>query len=351
MSETVTAQVLLLGFYTYKTLFKIPMKIVVFAHTGDMFAALWRIQLPNRLIIDLSERMESSSSMEGIQSLPATGIHIMETAAAFATTRRLMSRFNKALKTGLVTGLCGLGVYAVAKKLKLVDRVADLAHSVEAVPFPGANLYEFLTARYMRSMYAGIAEEIAAAGHVDHILDLGTGVGYLPIELSLRDPEASIVGLDYSPDMIRIAKTNAIAETHSKKVHFRVADSSSIPYPGRYFDLITSVIAMHHWSDPSAIMEEVYYALKPGGEFWIYDYRREVPAELWAQSESKLPGYLRIPYKVGPEASWKASLSEERLREIVSKTSFELVELDIRTLTIFDIELSAFNRIVLRKPK
>lgn len=307
--------------------------------------------MQDRLMVDVTHRMDASSSMDVAGNFPNTGIHVLDSATGLKTgIRGFMTKVNKALKAGLITGLCGLGVYAVAKKLKLADRAADMAHSIEAVPFPGANLYEFLTARHMRFMYIQIADEVASAGEFQHILDIGTGVGYLPIELAHRYPEASVAGIDRSQDMIRIAKMNAASEFRTKRIDFQAADPGSIPFPGRYFDLVTSVIALHHWSDPVAIMEEVYYALKPGGQFWIYDYRREVPEEVWSRSESRLPAYLRIPYKVGPEASWKASITEEKIRDLVSQTRFELVDLDLRQLTIFDEAMPVFNRVVLRKP-
>lgn len=307
--------------------------------------------MSDRLTGEIARGIQSPSSSDGPSNFGYTvGILIEATTVLYRNAGEFMSRLQKALKTGLVTGLCGLGVYAVAKKLNIAERAADLAHSVEAVPFPGANLYEFLTARHMHAMYSEIAQEIASTRHFDQVLDLGTGVGYLPIELTKCDTEAHVFGLDRSADMIHVAKTNAMAETRARKAHFLVGEPMSLPFPGRYFDLITSVISLHHWTNPLTALEEVYYALKPGGEFWIYDYRKEVPEELWTRAESRLPAYLRIPFMVGPVASWKASMSEEAMRKLISQTRFELVDLDLRSLTIFGERMPAFNRIVLRKP-
>lgn len=291
------------------------------------------------------------SASDFVAALPQSGT-IAPTgigAAVWARVTLYMSKLQKALKTGVVGGILGLGVYTVARKLNLGDRAAQFAHSVEAVPFPGANLYAFLTAKLMRSLYREIAEEIVSAGQVSHFLDIGTGVGYLPIEVAMRNRKVLACGVDRSKDMVQIAQTNARASHLGKSVEFGTGEPSRLPFPGRYFNLVASVVAMHHWSQPLAVLDEVYHVLQPQGEFWIYDYRKEVPLEVWESVEAQLPPYLRIPYRVGPMASWKAAFSEEKLRELVSQTHFELVSLEQRTLTIFGQSMPVFNRLVLRK--
>ncbi|MGB9587349.1 MAG: hypothetical protein ACPL7O_04140, partial [Armatimonadota bacterium] len=59
---------------------------------------------------------------------------------------------KKVVKVVLVAGVVGIGLRAVSRKLKLPSRIADFAHSVEGVPFPGTKLYSFLAAREFVSM-------------------------------------------------------------------------------------------------------------------------------------------------------------------------------------------------------
>ena len=260
-----------------------------------------------------------------------------------------MGRLAKTVKAGIVAGVCGVGLCAVAKKLKLSSRIAEVAQSVEAVPFPGARLYTFLASRGLRPLYAAIADDIAEAGRFERILDLGTGVGYLPIELAKRD-SATVVGVDASSEMIRIANANAQASGVAKEVEFATGDNVNLPFPGRYFDLVAGVNVLHHWHEPLAVFEEVYHILVPGGQFWIYDYRKECDTECWKSLESGLPFLQRLALQFGPMASSRVAYSEQELAALASKTHFEDPEIEKVTLPLFGRPMPVFIRLKLHKP-
>lgn len=260
-----------------------------------------------------------------------------------------MVNLKKTIKAGIAAGVCGTGLCSLSRKLKLSNRLVDFAHNIEAVPFPGTQLYSFLASKQLRTLYAAIADEIVAPGKHKRILDLATGPGFLPIEIAKHDKDAVISGLDESPDMIPIAEANANAYQLGKSVEFMFGDPTNLPFPGRYFDLVVSVNVLHHWPKPLLVFEEVYHILQPGGEFWIYDFKRDVPKELWEELEKGLPFYLRLPFVVGPVASSKAAYSKTDLLDLASQTHFEVIDFEDRTYTIFGKAMSVFNRLRLRK--
>jgi SAM-dependent methyltransferase len=260
-----------------------------------------------------------------------------------------MSKLKKVLKAGVIVGACGIGLCALARKFKVSALVSDFAQSVEAVPFPGTRLYSFLASRQLRPLYVAIAEQIAAADGFARILDLGTGPGYLPIEIATRNPDVSVIGVDMSPDMVRMAHANAQASGVSKSVEFRTGDPTNIPYPGRYFDLVVSVNVLHHWQDPIRMFEEVYYALVPGGQFWIYDYVKHVPPEQWAALEKHLSPMLRMALQFGPVASSRAAYSENDLHKMAERTHFAEATIEKIELPLFGHPMPVFLRAVLRK--
>lgn len=261
-----------------------------------------------------------------------------------------MSDIKRVVKAGLVTGLCALGVCGLEKKYKFSRRLAEFAHSIEGVPFPGAMLYAFLATKQLRTLYASIADEIAASGHFERILDIGTGPGYLPIEIALRDADAVISGIDPSNDMVQIAEANARASRVGKNVDFGVGGPLSLPYPGRYFGMVTSVNVLHHWKNPSAVFDEVHHVLVPGGQFWICDYRHEIPIEQWESIRARLPLQLRIPFAVGPVASAIAAYSKDEMVALAERARFEEVLAEERTFTLFGEPMPVFNLIKMRKP-
>jgi len=92
----------------------------------------------------------------------------------------------------------------------------------------------------------------------ERILDLGCGTGYLTQQIN--DLGADVVGIDYSPEMIRKAK-----ETYPE-VSFSVANASSFGFT-EPFDAIFSNAALHWVKDHDAMMKCAYHNLKPGGRF------------------------------------------------------------------------------------
>jgi len=274
----------------------------------------------------------------------------LQTLVGWTPFRFNMSKLKKTLKAAAIAGLCAVGLCAVARKLKLPTRVADLAQSVEAVPFPGTRLYSFLASRQLRPLYAAIADDITAAGKFARMLDLATGPGYLPIELALRNPESSIVGIDKSPEMIHIANADARASHVAESVEFATGDPANLPFPGRYFDLIAGVTTLHHWPEPLAVFEEVFHALVPGGQFWIYDYRKDIPQQVWESLQMKLPYFLRLVLSFGPIASSRAAYSESDLLKMAEQAHFENPVLDKLTLPLLGYPMPVFIRLKAHKP-
>jgi SAM-dependent methyltransferase len=69
------------------------------------------------------------------------------------------------------------------------------------------------------------------------VLDLGTGTGKAARVVARRFPEAEVVGVDLSPEMIEAANEllpNALAE----RVRFQVGDASTLSFDDASFDLV-----------------------------------------------------------------------------------------------------------------
>lgn len=298
------------------------------------------------------DALTSVSDVARVQDQPPAGslISALHVLAVRTWHRLQMSKFKKTVKAALVAGACGVGICAAAKKFKLSRVVSDIAQSVEAVPFPGTRLYSFLAAKQLRPLYAAIADQLADSDSFHRLLDLGTGPGYLPIELAKRDPEISIIGVDEAPDMIRIANANARAFGITGDLEFRVGDPLNLPYPGRYFDIVVSVNVLHHWKDPLAVFEEVHHILAPGGQFWVYDYRKDVPEDVWAVLDRELSPMLKVALQFGPVASSRATYSEEALLDIAERSHFVDPVVEDQTLPLFGTDMPVFVRTILHKP-
>ncbi len=131
-------------------------------------------------------------------------------------------------------------------------------------------------AKGRRNLDRIIAEEIASKNQRGRILDVGTGPGFILIEIAKMNPELEVVGIDVSPTMVKLAGKNA-KKAGAGNVRFYVMSAYELKFPEGHFDMLISFGALHHFTNPLSAFNEAYRGLKPDGEAWIYDLMRDVP--------------------------------------------------------------------------
>lgn len=168
--------------------------------------------------------------------------------------------------------------------------------TIERIPGPLASLYEKASRLVIKTYYSHVAEEILFSFHQGLFLDLGTGPGYLPIEVVKRSSHVRIIGVDLSRVFIRMARANAIRAGCAARVRFEVGNAANLRFGAETFDGVISTGMLHVLRDPVRTIRECWRVLKPGQKAWIYD-----PARVYSQVDM---------------AEWKASLSSfERLMD------------------------------------
>jgi len=92
----------------------------------------------------------------------------------------------------------------------------------------------------------------------EHVLDLGCGTGHLTERI--QDRGATVVGIDASAEMIKMAQEKY------PSVHFEVADGANFHFDTP-FDAVFSNATLHWILNADAAIKCVYDSLKPGGRF------------------------------------------------------------------------------------
>jgi ubiquinone/menaquinone biosynthesis C-methylase UbiE len=87
---------------------------------------------------------------------------------------------------------------------------------------------------------------------VTDVLDVGTGTGSGAAIVVRRFPDARVVGVDLSEEMLERARVNVAG------AEFRRADASSLPFPDESFDLVAH-------ANMIPFFDEVARVLRPGG--------------------------------------------------------------------------------------
>ena len=139
-----------------------------------------------------------------------------------------------------------------------------------------AALYDALSHRFLLGpLFERIAADIGAvAPSGARLLEVGCGPGRLSILLARRYG-FDVTGLDLDPAMIERARANAerSGNGEGRRPSFLVADVSSLAFPDASFDVIVSTLSMHHWTDPTAGLNEIGRVLKPNGRALVWDFR------------------------------------------------------------------------------
>ncbi len=98
------------------------------------------------------------------------------------------------------------------------------------------------------------------------ILDLCCGTGDFTKIITRFYPRAKIIGLDFSQNMLKIAKTK------NPKGVFVQADCTEIPFSEDEFDYITMGFGLRNIKKRSKALDEIYRVLNKGGKFLQIDF-------------------------------------------------------------------------------
>ena len=110
----------------------------------------------------------------------------------------------------------------------------------------------------------------------EKVLDLCCGTGDLAITVCrLGKSEVSVVGIDYSPPMLEIARKKAASLDGDKQISFIHGDATSLPFPDASFDSVGISFAFRNltYRNPLASqhLPEVRRVLTAGGRYVIVE--------------------------------------------------------------------------------
>ena len=197
--------------------------------------------------------------------------------------------------------------------------------TIQRIPGPLASLYEKATRLVIKSYYSQVAKEILSTFHQGPLLDLGTGPGYLPIELVKRSPDVRIIGIDLSRLLIRMARANALRTGCAARVHFEVGNAANLRFRSESFDRVVSTGMLHVLRDPASVLRECWRVLKPGQEAWIYDPARVSSQVNVAEWKASLNSFERQMYRFLPlfaRLNPPHSCTREEVEEWIADTPF-----------------------------
>jgi ubiquinone/menaquinone biosynthesis C-methylase UbiE len=154
-------------------------------------------------------------------------------------------------------------------------------------------------------------------------VDLGCGPGHLVIKLAQMAPGLHVTGVDLSDEMLTVAESRGRQSGLGNRTSFRKGDAAQIPFPDGSMDLVVSTLSLHHWSEPTAVLDEISRVLRPGGAFLIFDLRRDLAVPLylllWFVTRCVAPSALRRVNE--PLASRDAAYTPDEAASLSGRSS------------------------------
>jgi asparagine synthase (glutamine-hydrolysing) len=139
------------------------------------------------------------------------------------------------------------------------------------------------------------------------VLDFGCGSGKNSVLLARRG--ASVIAMDISEPIIRVARQRLQANSVSRNVRFLGGSAHSIPLADESVDLVFGIAILHHL-ELNLVSREVFRILRPGGRAIFQEPVRN----------SKFIKLLRglIPYQAEDVSPFERPLTDEELKSFAS---------------------------------
>jgi ubiquinone/menaquinone biosynthesis C-methylase UbiE len=108
------------------------------------------------------------------------------------------------------------------------------------------------------------------------ILDVACGPGIVTAALATRARE--VVAFDLTPEMLRKAEQRC-ARAGLTNVEFRQGGAADLPFADAAFDGVVTRLAVHHFSEPRRVLNEMFRVLRAGGTLVVADVVSSEDAE------------------------------------------------------------------------
>jgi tRNA (cmo5U34)-methyltransferase len=141
--------------------------------------------------------------------------------------------------------------------------------------------------------------EATAGIHAERVLELGVGTGQTSKRVLDLHPEAELVGIDESAEMLATASMDVFADLRVSRLQN--------PLPEGNFDLVVSALTVHHLDSAGKtdLFARVAERLRPGGRFVLGDV--VVPDDP-ADAVTPIDGVYDQPSTVDDQVRWLAAV-------------------------------------------
>jgi demethylmenaquinone methyltransferase/2-methoxy-6-polyprenyl-1,4-benzoquinol methylase len=125
------------------------------------------------------------------------------------------------------------------------------------------------------------AVQMAAVQSGDTVLDIACGTGDLTEQFAAT-AAGRVVGIDFTPAMLDIAREKVKPRSYASKVEYREGDAMNLAVPDASADVLSIAFGIRNVATPKRAFSEFFRVLKPGGRLIVLEFDRpRTPPMSW----------------------------------------------------------------------
>ena len=167
-----------------------------------------------------------------------------------------------------------------------------------------SRFYDLLDVIYFRKYETSPRKVVFdTIGKKDNVLDLCTGTATNAIAIAKKNPNAKIVGVDLSKDMLVVAREKVNKENLANVRLYRM-DATQMNFKDESFDKVLLSLVLHETDEELAkkIIKEAMRVMKPDGELVVTE---------WERSDNFIKKILFIPIEILEPKPYKTFVTKD----------------------------------------
>lgn len=167
-----------------------------------------------------------------------------------------------------------------------------------------SGFYDLLDVIYFRKYETSPRKVVFdTIGKKDNVLDLCTGTATNAIAIAKKNPNAKIVGVDLSKDMLVVAREKVNKENLANVRLYRM-DATQMNFKDESFDKVLLSLVLHETDEELAkkIIKEAMRVMKPDGELVVTE---------WERSDNFIKKILFIPIEILEPKPYKTFVTKD----------------------------------------